>query len=482
MFDIKEIIDLMISPKDKDINLISRAFSFAQKEHEGQTRDSGKPYFSHVFDVSKQLASLKMDASVISAGLLHDILEDSNIDETTLRKKFGREVTFLVKGVTKLDKYHYQGLERHAESLRKLLLAVSKDIRVLIIKITDRLHNMKTLEYVDKDKRKRIALETLEIYAPLANRLGMSEIRGELEDLAFPYVYPKKYIETKKLMKQRIVVTKKYIKKINRQLQKALVKEKMEDFTTLYRIKHLYSLYKKLPKKNMDINKIYDIYALRVIVPTVADCYRVLGIIHSQWKPLLDHIKDYIALPKPNGYQSLHTTIFTGDGGIVEIQIRTKEMHEEAQYGIATHFAYKEKKFFGGLSFKKGQKLKKKLDWMGQLIEWQKSISESGEFLESLKMDFFKDRVFIFTPKGDVIDLPEDSTSVDFAYAIHSDIGNHIYGTQINEKFSSLDTVLHSGDRVEILTRVKSKPSKKWLTHVKTALARRHINSMLAKN
>jgi len=477
MPEVKEITDLMQSPSTRDIDLISRAFNFAENAHRGQKRNSGEPYFNHVFATAQNLASLKMDSSVIAAGLLHDTLEDAGIEPPVLKTKFGKEITSLVEGVTKLEKYKYQGLQRHAESLRKLLLAVSKDVRVIIIKLADRLHNMETLEYIPEEKRRRIALETLEIYVPLASRLGISKLKGKLEDLAFPYIYPKEYEEIKVLLKQRSAITKKYIEKVHRNLQKALAKEGLENFTTLYRIKNLYSLYKKLLKKDMDIDKVYDIYALRIIVPTISDCYQVLGIVHGLWKPLPDRIKDYIAVPKPNGYQSLHTTIFTGDGGIVEIQIRTKEMHEEAEFGIVAHFAYKE----GLFKRTRGQKIKKKTTWIDQLIEWQKNISESGEFLESLKMGFFKDRIFLFTPEGDVIDLPEDSSPIDFAYAIHSDIGDHIYGARINEKFSSLDTLLQDGDMVEIITRPSSSPSDKWLKYVKTAFARRHIKAVLQK-
>lgn len=476
MHSVKDITDVMKSPTEKDIKLISHAFDFAQKAHEGQTRYSGDPYFIHVVGTAQNLAELGMDATVIAAGLLHDTLEDAEIDPKVLKKEFGREITSLVEGVTKLEKYRYKGLERHAESLRKLLLAVSKDVRIIIIKLADRLHNMQTLEHVPEHKQHRIALETLEIYAPLANRLGINKLKGELEDLAFPYVYPEKYDEVKSLLNQRSSKMKKYIEKVHRSLQKTLAKEGFDDYTSFYRVKQLYSLYKKLERKDMDIEKVHDIYALRVIVPTVSDCYRVLGIIHSAWTPMPDRIKDYIAVPKPNGYQSLHTSIFTGDGSIVEIQIRTKQMHNHAEFGIAAHLIYKERH-----GWFKGNDIKKKLSWMNQLIEWQKSISESGEFLESLKMDFFSDRIFIFTPDGDVVDLPVESSPIDFAYAIHSDIGNHIYGVKINEKFSSIDTTLTDGDLVEIITRPSSSPSEKWLNYVKTTLARRHIKGELLK-
>ncbi|MEX0934108.1 MAG: RelA/SpoT family protein [Candidatus Paceibacterota bacterium] len=479
---LREIIDAMHSPLREDVALVERAFAFAKEAHKDQTRLSGEPYLTHVAAVGKKLAKIRMGSTLVAAGILHDTLEDGDVKETAFRKKFGSEITYLVKGLTKLDKYHYHGVRRHAESLRKFLLAVAQDVRVMIIKIVDRLHNMETLDALPKEKQLRIALETLEIYAPLANRLGMSELRGALEDLAFPYVHPKEYAQTKKLLQQKASVTEKYIKKVDRQLQKTLVEKGVKNFETLYRIKNLYSLYKKLPKKNMDVNKIYDIYALRVVVHDVPTCYQVLGIVHGLWKPLPDHIKDYIAVPKPNGYQSLHTSIFTGDGGIVEIQIRTKKMHHEAQYGIAAHFAYKDEGILKSFFLrKKSSTPKKKVSWMKDIIEWQKNVSESGKLLEGLKTDFFKDRVFVFTPNGDVIDLPESSTPIDFAYAIHSDIGNHTYGAHINEKFMGIDTSLQNGDRVEIETRPNSRPSKKWLMHTKTALARRHISNALQK-
>ncbi len=473
---VKEIIDLMQAPTEADRALVERAYAFAHKAHEGQTRYSGDPYFIHVVGAAMNVAALGMDAPMIAAGLLHDILEDAGIEASVLKKEFGADITGLVEGVTKLGKYKYQGLERHAESLRKLLIAASKDVRVLIVKLADRLNNMQTLEHVPEHKRGRIAIETLDIYAPLAGRLGINKIKNELEDLAFPYAYPKEYKETLALLDQKRVRFKKYIEKAHRHLQKALVKNGITDFTSFYRVKGMYSLYKKLQKHDDDIDEITDLYALRVIVPAIPDCYKVFGIVHGMWKPLAERIKDYIAIPKPNGYQSLHTTVLTGDGGVVEIQIRTTDMHEEAQFGIAAHFAYKE-----GVRRGKGDAIKKKLLWMNDLVDWQKGVSESGEFLESLKMDFFKDRIFILTPKGDVVDLPEGSTPIDFAYAIHSGIGDHIFGAKINDKFCGIDALLHDGDRVEIITKESSSPKVKWLQGAKTTLARRHIRSYLQK-
>lgn len=480
MLNVKEILDLMKSPAAGDAAIIERAYAFAEKAHAGQKRFTGAPYVEHSFETAKNLAMFGMDRDTIIAGLLHDVLEDAHISEKELEGEFGKEVLFLVQGVTKLGKLKYRGVERHVESLRKMFIATAQDMRVLVIKLADRLHNIKTLKgHNREDKQKRIALETLEIYAPLADRLGMGKLKGELEDEAFPYVYPEEYKRVRTLLKERRTENDKYLEKFHRSLQKELAEHGMTHFHTDYRVKRLYSLYKKLNRAKGDAEKIYDITAIRIVVSAVEDCYKALGIIHSAWRPLPGRIKDYIALPKPNGYQSIHTTVFTGDGGIIEIQIRTQEMHTEAEYGIASHLAYK-----GGLGKrqrKKGERLPKNVLWIQQLIEWQKQVSETGEFLENLKMDFFKDRVFVFTPKGDVLDLPEESTSVDFAYAIHSDIGDHMSGAKINGKMISLDTKLKNGDIVEIITKKGSRPTSKWLELSKTTLAKRNIRGAIQK-
>ncbi|GMQ95446.1 MAG: hypothetical protein BMS9Abin13_560 [Patescibacteria group bacterium] len=472
MQDVKSIISILKSPSEKDKELVKSAYEFAEKVHKGEKRFTGEPYFTHVFETGKHLAAFGMDAKTTSAGLLHDTIENAGISGEELEKRFGEEIRFLVEGVTKLGTLKYRGLERHVESLRKLFVATAQDFRVLIIKLADRLHNAGTLHgHTRPDKQRRIALETLEIYAPLANRLGMGKLKGDLEDYVFPYVHPEACQEVKELLKQKSKINKKYLEKIRRSLQKELAKQGMQNIKTDYRVKHLYSLYKKLLKRDMDIDKIHDIVALRIIVSTLGDCYRVLGIIHGMWTPLPGRIKDYIAVPKPNGYRSLHTTIFTGDGGIVEVQIRTEEMHNEAEYGIVSHLSYKDK----------GVKQTDKLRWIQQLIEWQKSVSETGEFLENLKMDFFEDRIFIFTPEGDVIDLPEQSSPIDFAYAIHSDIGDHAAGAKVNGKFVALGTKLQNGDIVEIQTKKSNRPVSKWSDYAKTTLAKRRIRSALQK-
>ncbi|OGZ04726.1 MAG: hypothetical protein A2648_02695 [Candidatus Lloydbacteria bacterium RIFCSPHIGHO2_01_FULL_41_20] len=469
--NVREITNLLEDKSTKNIALIEKAYSFAEKTHAEQKRYSGEPYFTHIFAVAKTLAEMKMDATTIAAGFLHDTIEDAHVSEKDIEKEFGKEIAFLIEGVSKLGKLKYRGMERHVESLRKFFVAMSTDIRVLIIKLADRLHNIQTLQYVPKEKQKRIAVETLEIHARLADRLGMGRLRNGLED-AFQYAYPLEYEKTKELLKEKRISGEKDVEKIHRELQKELAKEGMNKIRTESRLKHVYSLYKKLEKRNMDISKIYDIVALRVIVKNVEDCYKVLGIIHRIWRPLPGRIKDYIALPKPNGYRSLHTTIFTGDGGIVEIQIRTEEMNQEAEYGIASHLFYKEK----------GASDAHNIGWVKQLSEWQREVSHSGEFLKHLKADFFRYRVFVFTPKGDVIDLPEESSPIDFAYTIHSDIGDHIAGAIVNGKLVPLDTKLKNGDIVQIDTKKNATPKSKWLDYTKTTVAKRHIKNYLDAN
>jgi GTP pyrophosphokinase len=471
-----EIVSAMRSKDQTDNDLISRAYEFAEHAHHGQKRYSGAPYFVHVSAVGLTLAQMGMDATTIAAGLLHDTVEDAKISEEDIERAFGKEVRFLVDGVTKLGKLKYRGVERHIESLRKLFISTAKDIRVIIIKLADRLHNVSTLKYVPKEKQRRIALETLEIYAPLANRLSIGRIKGELEDGCFPFAYPEEYEKVQAIIKERSKDGERRLEKAYRGIQIALAKAGMINVHGEYRLKRTYSLYKKLRDHEMDISKIYDVSAIRVIVPTIADCYRALGIIHSEWRPLPGRIKDYIAFPKPNGYQSLHTTIFTGDGAIVEVQLRTKEMDSDAAFGIAAHFAYK-----GGITNALDKGLPQKFDWVKEISNLQQHSKMSGEYLENLRTDFFGNRVFVFTPKGDVVDLPQYSSPIDFAFAIHSDIGEHTAGAMVNGKYLALDTSLHNGDIVEIITKKNAKPSQKWLEYAKTTLAKRHIRSYLQR-
>lgn len=471
-----DIIGIMRNKTEKDIALIKHAYTYAEQAHYGQKRYSGAPYFVHVSEVGYTLAEMGMDATTIAAGLLHDTVEDAKVSEADIEKEFGKEIRFLVDGVTKLGKLKYRGVERHVESLRKLFVSTAKDLRVIIIKLADRLHNVSTLQYVPKEKQERIALETLEIYAPIANRLSIGKIKGQLEDYAFPFAYPKQYEEVQKLLREHGKDNERQLEKIYRAIQVELAKNGMMKVHGEYRVKRMYSLSKKLTEHDMDLSKIYDLSAIRIMVPTVADCYRALGIIHGTWRPLPGRIKDYIAFPKPNGYQSLHTTIFSGDGGIVEVQLRTEEMNREAAFGVAAHFAYKE-----DIPHATGKKLSEKIDWVQQISTLQQHTNASGEYLENLKVDFFSDRVFVFTPHGDVVDLPVNSSPIDFAYAIHSDIGEHTSGATVNGKFVSLDTELKNGDIVEIITKKSAKPSSKWLEYAKTTFAKKQVRAHLQK-
>jgi GTP pyrophosphokinase len=492
----------MESRTAEDKALVKKAYDFAMKAHEGQLRKSGEPYFIHCFETAKILAGLKMYPVTITAGLLHDSIEDGVATEDEIRKEFGDEVLFLVNGVTKLGKVKYQGVERHIESLRKFLVAVAQDVRVLIIKLADRLHNMRTLEYVRPDKQKRIALETLEVYAPLADRLSIRKLARELEDLSFKYIHPKEYKEMVEILKTKKEETLPRLEKFIKAIKKALAEDGMTNFTTDYRQKGVYSLYRKFKTKGSDIEKIYDILAARICVETVADCYKVLGIIHSKWRPVPGKIKDYIALPKPNGYRSIHTTVFSGDGSIVEVQIRTNSMHYVSEYGIASHLTYKKSgsKHIGGdndeswftqflpkivnysnTSTNKTEGVPKWIKDLGELPKNIKTSEDKDGFIEDLKADFFNERIFVLTPKGEVVDLPRGSKILDFAYAIHSDVGDHTSGAKINGKMVALDTMIHNGDIVQIITKDASKPSAKWLGIVSTTMAKRHINNYLEK-
>jgi len=491
---ITDITGLISSPTSEDIALISKAYNIAEEAHKGVLRMSGEPYFNHVYETAKILAELKMTAPVICAGLLHDSIEDGVLTEEKIKENFGEEILFLVNGVTKLGKLKYRGAERHIESLRKLFVASAQDIRVIIIKLADRLHNMRTLKYVRPDKQQRIALETLEIFAPFAYRLSIRKLSRELEDLSFSYLFPEEYKKVTELMKLKKEETVPRLEKFMKSVKKALAEEGLINIKTDYRQKGLYSLSKKIVTKSGDIDNIFDILAMRILTDSVSNCYKTLGIIHSKWVPLPGRIKDYIAIPKPNGYKSLHTTVFTGDGAIVEIQIRTYEMHEQAEYGIASHLTYKDIKNndnreIGWFS----QFLPKSLNsyfkhhstdnntpvWIKDLAEESCTKHDNQETLCDLKTDFFCQRIFAFTPKGDVIDLPIGSSVIDFAYNIHSDIGNHISSVMVNHKIASLDTKLKNFDQVEIITKKTARPNRKWLDYAKTTVAKKFIRTAL---
>lgn len=512
----KEIIAAMHGVTPEEEALIQKAYLFGAAAHKDHTRYSGEPYYIHPTAVAKHLAELGMDVPTVIVGLLHDTVEDTGIEVDTIEQEFGPEISFLVEGVTKLGKHKYRGAERHAESLRRLLVATSEDVRVLIVKLCDRYHNMTTLEHVPPHKRRRIALETLDIYAPLADRLGMGSMKRELEDLAFPAIDEDAYQHAIEVRKLKTKETEEGLIRVQKELRHALARRGLTGFRSDIRMKGLWSLHQKLKRKDDDITRIHDIAALRVIVSTVDDCYTTLGVIHSLWKPLPGEFKDYISFPKPNGYQSLHTTVLTADAGIVEMQVRTEEMHQKAQFGIASHMSYKQlgaaaktlekkdqKRAFESVSFSWMRSLlpsllhfskapvpvapapaprKKKEQvqprWLAELADAHVPAA-SEDFVQGLREDFFSHRVFVFTPTGDVIDLPINSTPVDFAYAIHSELGNHMNGAKVNAKMVSFDTPLRNGDVVEILERASARPTLKWLDYARTSMARRHIKLTL---
>lgn len=475
----ERIFALLPKLSQHDKALITRACEFAKKAHEGQLRKSGEPYYNHVFATGLNLATLKMDAETISAGIMHDVLEDTQVTEEEMRKEFGEHITKLVQGVTKLGKLRYSGMERHVESLRKFFVAAADDIRVVVIKLCDRLHNIQTLQYVKPEKQKRIALETIELHARLADRLGMGRLKAELEDAAFPYVYPEEYRKTVELFRSLRPISDEQLETVVKRLEEDLSVFDVHIERIDSRIKHLYSLWQKLKRYNMDVGKVYDVIALRILVENVSDCYQALGVIHGLYRPVPGRFKDYIASPKPNGYRSLHTTIFTGDGATLEIQIRTKEMHEEAEFGIASHLSYKE---IGKNRHSKDTDIKKKIGWTKDLFAWQNDLEHHHEFMKHLQTDFFQNRVFVFTPKGDVIDLPEGSTPIDFSYALHSKIGDHTSGAKVNGKLVPLDTKLRNRDIVEIEVKDSATPKRKWLDMTQTNVAKRRIRQYLREH
>jgi GTP pyrophosphokinase len=456
--------------QNPDLALLRKAYSYAEIAHAKVVRLTGQPYITHPLAVSYRLAEMGLHLNVVAAGLLHDVVEDSGTSIEDLRKDFGDDIASLVESVTKLKHTpHYRGEERYAENMRKMFLAMASDVRVVFMKFADRLHNLETLYGQPKHKQIRIARESLEIYAPIAGRLGMSEIKGELEDGSFAYLIPKEFERIKEIMDVKVRERGAQVSRIIDQTEKLIAQSRILNFQVYGRVKRLYSLYKKMQRYGDDIEKIYDLVAVRVIVSDVEECYAILGMIHQRWRPLPGRIKDYIAQPKPNGYQSLHTTIFADDKTIVEFQIRTREMHELAEYGIAAHWRYKED----------GSRDVQNMRWMEELVLIQKELESKKDFLEQLetmKIDIFKDRIFIFTPKGDVIDLPEGATPIDFAYAIHSEIGNKCTSAKVNDVIRNLDITLHSGDIVDIITdKNRRGPNQDWLKFVKTRHAKNKI-------
>ena len=472
----KKLIDKIGSYiKNKDqMASIKKAYELANKAHEGQTRATGEPYIIHPLAVAYILAELRMDEEGLIAALLHDVVEDTEYTVEDIKKAFGEEIAFLVDGVTKLSKFHYKDKEdQQTENFRKMFLAMARDTRVVVIKLADRLHNMRTLGVFRREKQERIAKETMEIYAPLAHRLGIYNIKWELEDLCFHYLYPDEYYDLVRQMRQKRKFREEIVNDTMAVLHRHIEESGIEAKVT-GRPKHFYSIYKKMKRDNKDLSQIYDLYAVRVIVDTIPQCYAVLGIVHSLWKPLPNRFKDYIAVPKPNMYQSLHTTVIGTRGQPVEIQIRTWEMHHISEYGVAAHWRYKEGSKGGNKNFDA------KITWLRRLLEWQ-DTSNSKEFMNALKLDVFSDEVFVFTPKGDVINLPKGSIPLDFAYRIHTEVGNRCVGAKVNNKIVPLDTKLKNGDIVSIITSKTGKPSYDWITMVGSTESRAKIRSWFKK-
>jgi len=457
-------------PSD-DLELVRKAYEFSQIHHAGQLRASGEPYLVHPLGVALVLAEMKMDPVAIAAGLLHDSVEDTSVTVVDIRKEFGEQVAHIVEGVTKISQIDFATREeQQAENLRKMMLAMVDDIRVVLIKLADRLHNMRTLEHLPPERQQKIAKETLEIYGPIAHRLGMGKIRGELEDLGFRYIDPITYQQVHDAVEARRKKGEQFLARVEQVLRDKL-KEAGITARVESRIKRLFSIHKKLVRQKINVEQVYDLYAMRVITQSLQDCYAVLGIIHNLWRPVPGRIKDFIAMPRPNFYQSLHTSVITEDGTPFELQIRTEEMHRMAEEGIAAHWKYKD----GPVSAQDEQRLA----WLRQVVEWQRDVSDPNEFLSTLKIDLYPEEVYTFTPKGKVVVLPRESTPIDFAYTIHTEVGHSCVGAKVNGRMVPLRHKLHSGDIVEILTQPGHKPSRDWLALVKSSRARNKIKHWL---
>ena len=469
MIRINDILEKVSAylPKSEQA-LIQKAYVFSASAHAGQRRLSGEPYLSHPLEVAHILAELRLDAPTIAAGLLHDTLEDTQSNVSDLEEQFGEEVAQIVEGVTKIGKVRFTSKEEaQAENIRKMILAMAEDIRVIIVKLADRLHNMRTLQHQKGIKQRLISQETMEIYAPLANRLGLYRVKVQLEDISFQYLRPDVYYQIKSGVEQHQTLGQQYIERVTGLIQSILDENSIPGRVS-GRQKHLYSIFHKMQRQGLSLDQVHDLVAFRVILKSVRDCYAVLGLIHSIWKPVPGRFKDYISMPKANMYQSLHTTVIGPDGERIEIQIRTEEMHEINEYGIAAHWKYKDG---SNLSERDADRFR----WLRQILDWQKELKDPREFMASLRFDLFQDEVYVFTPRGEVRELPDEATPVDFAYMIHTEVGNHCAGAKVNGKLVPLDTALKNGDTVEIITDEKRSPSRDWLKFVKTAKARTRI-------
>ncbi len=457
-----------------DSSILKEAYDFAVAAHEGQLRKSGEPYINHPLHTAYLLTEIKADLVTIVAGLLHDVPEDTDRTLEEIEQKFGPEISNLVRGITKLGKIKYRGIERYRENLKKMFLAMTNDLRVIFIKFCDRLNNLRTIESLPEEKQKRIARETLEIYVPIAGLLGISRLKWQMEDICFKILYPDEFHDLEyKYEVEKKVERNRFFQRVKNELTPKL-KEVGIDYEIEMRFKHLYSIYKKMQEKNRKFDEIYDVFALRIIVPTVNDCYKALGIIHTLWKPNSGRFKDYIAVPKPNGYRSLHTTIYGPEEKATEFQIRTKEMHEENVYGLAAHWYYKHD------GEKQGHASP---NWVKEIIEVQKEVLNTDELVKKIKLDVFQDRIFVFSPKGDVFELPERSTPIDFAYAVHSNIGNKAASVLINDRLGKLDQELKNGDMVRIITeKNREYPNQDWLKFVKTRRAKDRIKQYAKKS
>jgi guanosine-3',5'-bis(diphosphate) 3'-pyrophosphohydrolase len=469
MVELEDILNkVQVYRPGEDLGLLRKAYEFTAQHHQGQTRLSGEPFVTHPLEVVNVLADMKLDLVCLAGGMLHDVVEDTSTTPDRIRQEFGPEVARIVEGVTKIGRIRFSSPEeQQAENYRKMVLAMVDDIRVVLVKLADRLHNMRTLEFLPSEKRVRVARETLEIYAPIAHRLGMGKVRGELEDLAFRYLNPEEFEEVKKTVESRRKVSEEFLTEVKRQ-----VAAKMREYSIPARlegrIKRLYSIREKLRRQHVSIDQVYDLLAVRIITDTVKNCYAALGVIHNTWRPVPGRIKDFIAIPRPNLYQSLHTSVIGPHGQPFEVQIRTEEMHRLAEEGIAAHWKYK-----GGHDL--SQQDEERFAWLRHLVEWQQEMRDPGEFLSTLKIDLYPEEVYTFTPKGKVIVLPREAVPIDFAYAIHTEVGHHCVGAKVNGRIVPLKTKLRNGDIVEIITQPNHAPSRDWLAAVKTSRARNKI-------